>query len=79
MKCELCYVTKPAKNKAAEKDAAGDAGDSGSSVSEEGAGGEEKPESDGTGGEQGEKKEQTIFLLREEEENDGDAFRHSYR
>ena len=57
VKCELCYVTKPAKNKAAEKDAAGDAGDSGSSVSEEGAGGEEKPESDGTGGEQGEKKE----------------------
>ena len=30
-------------------------------------------------GAQGEKKEQTIFLLREEEENDGDAFRHSYR
>lgn len=28
---------------------------------------------------QGEMEEKTIFLLREEEENDGDAFRHSYR
>ncbi len=57
VKCELCYVTKPAKNKAAEKGAAGDAGGSGSSVSEDGAGGEGKTESEGTGGEPGEKKE----------------------
>ena len=57
VKCELCYVTKPAKNKAAEKGAAGDAGGSGSSVSEDGAGGEGKTESEGTGGETGEKKE----------------------